>query len=61
MWGAGERCMRCFPSASVVKDQPAVQELQETCVQSLGWEDPQGEGMAMCVCVCCYHSLLPLG
>ena len=53
--------MKCFLSASVVKYQPAVQELQETCVQSLGWEDPQEEGMAMCVCVCCYHSLLPLG
>ena len=61
MWGAGERCMWCFPSASVLKDQPAVQELQETCFPSLGQEDPQEESMAMCVCVFCYHSLLPLG
>ena len=43
MWGVGERCMWCFPSASVVKDQPAMQELQETYVQSLGREDPQEE------------------
>ena len=45
--------MWCFPSASVVKDQPAMQELQETYVQSLGREDPQEEeeSMAMCVCV----------
>ena len=32
-----------FPGASVVKNLPAV---QETRVQSLGWEDPLEEGMA---------------
>ena len=35
-----------FPGGSVVKDLPAMQELQETWVQSLGQEDPLEEGMA---------------
>ena len=35
-----------FSGGSVVKNQPAVQELQETWVQSLGWEDPLEEGTA---------------
>ena len=30
-----------------VKKQPAMQETQETQVQSLGWEDPLEEGMAI--------------
>ena len=30
----------------MVKNLPAIQELQETGVQSLGWEDPLEEGMA---------------
>ena len=30
-----------------VKNPPAVQEMQETWVQSLGWEDPLGEDMAI--------------
>ena len=29
-----------FPSGSVVKNPPAVQETQETRARSLGWEDP---------------------
>ena len=35
-----------FPGGSVVKNPPAVQEMQEMRVQSLGWEDPLEEGMA---------------
>ena len=35
-----------FPGGSVVKNPPAKQELQETKVGSLGWEDPLEEGMA---------------
>ena len=35
-----------FPGNSVVKNLPAVQEPQETRVQSLGQEDPLEEGMA---------------
>ena len=35
-----------IPCGSVVKNLPAVQETQETKVQSLGWEDPLEEGMA---------------
>ena len=35
-----------FPSGSVVKKLPAMQEPQETGVQSLGWEDPLEDGMA---------------
>ena len=32
--------------AQWVKNLPAMQEMQETWVQSLGWEDSLGEGMA---------------
>ena len=35
-----------FPGGSAVKNLPAVQELQETWVQSLGQEDPLEKGMA---------------
>ena len=30
-----------FPCGAVIKNLPAMQELQETWVPSLGWEDPQ--------------------
>ena len=33
--------------AQMVKNPPAMQETQEMWVQSLGWEDPQEEGMAI--------------
>ena len=32
--------------AQLLKNLPAMQEPQETRVQSLGWEDPLEEGMA---------------
>ena len=35
-----------FPSGSVVKTLPAMQELQEARVQSLDWEDPLEEDIA---------------
>ena len=35
-----------FPGGSAVKNSPAMQETQETWVQSLGWEDPLEEGRA---------------
>ena len=35
-----------FPGNSAVKNPPAVQELQETRVWSLGQEDPLKEGLA---------------
>ena len=35
-----------FPGGLEVKNPPAVQEMQETLVQSLSWEDPMEEGMA---------------
>ena len=35
-----------LPGGSMVKNLPAMQELQETWVPSLGWEDPLEEGMA---------------
>ena len=38
-------CLLGFPSGSAVKNLPAAQQLQETRVQSLGWEDPLEEGM----------------
>ena len=34
-----------FTDCSAVKNPPAVQEKQETWVQSLGWEDLLEEGM----------------
>ena len=36
-----------FPGGSVGKVPPAVQQMQETWVQSLGWEDPLGEKMTI--------------
>ena len=38
--------MMGFPSGSMVKNLPAMQELQETWVQSLGLEDPLEDGTA---------------
>ena len=35
-----------FPSGSVVKNPPAMQETQEMWVQSLGWKYPLKEAMA---------------
>ena len=35
-----------FPGGSGVKNLPSVQEMQETRVLSLGWENPLEEGMA---------------
>ena len=37
-----------FLGGAVAKKPPAMQELQETRVRSLGWEDPLDEGMATC-------------
>ena len=34
-----------FPGGSVVKNLPTMQEMQETRVLSLGWENPLEEGM----------------
>ena len=38
-------CSVGFPGSSMVKNLPAMQEMQETWVQSLGREDPLEEGM----------------
>ena len=35
-----------FPNGSLVKNPPAMQEMQELPVQVLGWEDPLKEEMA---------------
>jgi len=35
-----------FPSDSVAKNPPAIQEPRERCVRSLGQEDPLEKGMA---------------
>ena len=40
------RTVWVFPSGSVVKNMPAMQELQETQVCSLGQEDPLEKGIA---------------
>ena len=37
-----------FPGGAVAKNPPAMQEMQETRVRSLGWEDPLEEGMSSC-------------
>ena len=37
---------RGFLPGSVVKNLPVIQEMQESWVQSLGWEDPLKEDMA---------------
>ena len=42
LWGT---CIG-LPSGSVVKNLPAMQEMRETRVQSLGWEVPLEKGMA---------------
>ena len=39
-----------FPGGSAVKNLPAIQETQETQVQSLGREDPLEEGMVLHFC-----------
>ena len=39
--------MRGFPGGSVAKNLPAMQELQETQVWSLDWDDPLEEEMAL--------------
>ena len=38
--------MKGFSDGSAVKNLPAMQEMQETWVQSLGWEDTLEEEMA---------------
>jgi len=40
-----------FPGGSIVKNPPAVQETQETRVQSLGGEDPLEKEMATHPCI----------
>ena len=35
-----------FPSGSAAKNLPAIQEMREIWVQSLGWKDPLEEEMA---------------
>ena len=40
------RAVWVFPSGSAVKNMPAMQELQETQVRSLGQEDPLEKGVA---------------
>ena len=40
------RCLPSFPGGSGVKNLPAVQEMQETQVRSLGQEDPMEKGVA---------------
>ena len=42
-----ENPMDGFPHNSTVKNPPTMQEMQETWVWSLGWENPPEEGMAI--------------
>ena len=45
-FGAEKGSFQGFPSGSAVKNPPAVQEMQEMWVWSLGQEDPLEAGMA---------------
>ena len=45
MCGVVWRVVWDFPSGSVVKNQPAVQETQEMLIRSLSWKDPLEEEM----------------
>ena len=40
-------CVGFFPSGSVVKNLPAIQEMHETQARSLGCEDPLEKGMQL--------------
>ena len=42
----GVGCHLGFPGRSAVKNLPAMPEMQETWIQSLGWEDPLEESIA---------------
>ena len=44
-----------FPSDSLVKNLPAIQEMQETLVWSLGQEDPLEDEMATCSSTVLHH------
>ena len=44
--GFGVASLLSFPISSVAKNPPAMQEVQEMCVQSLSWEDPLEVGVA---------------
>jgi len=46
MWLVGICEFRASPMAQQIKNLPAVQETQETWIQSLGQEDPLEEEMA---------------
>ena len=43
LFGQSYRAMEGFPGGTIVKNPPA---MQETRVQSLGWEDPRGKEIA---------------
>ena len=45
-----------FPGGSVVKNSPAIQEMQGARVHSLGWGDPLEEGMATCSSILAWES-----
>ena len=57
-------CHLIFPSNAIdisqvaqwVKNLPAMQEMQETWVQSLGWEDSLEEGMATHSSICAWRT-----
>ena len=46
MWGAEDTGVGGFCSGSAIKNLPAIQDPQETQVQSLGHEDPLEEDIA---------------
>ena len=49
------RVLRTSQVAQWVKNPPAVQEMQDTWVQSLGQKDPLEEGMATSSSMCAWR------
>ena len=50
-----------FPGDSAVKNLPATQDMQETWVQSLDWENPLEEGMATHSSILAWRILMDRG
>ena len=48
-------------ASSAVKNPPAMQEMQETWVRSLGWEDPPGVGHGNPLQYSCQKNLVDRG
>ena len=50
-----------FPGDSIVKNSPVMQEIQETQVQSLGWDDPPEKKIATPLQYSCLENSMDRG